>query len=149
MTNSKQPIKDTNSLSVRPLTSVEPAKHRSVGRPGKLVMPALPAMDLSDTEQALFDYFQAAYREQYPDLTPTDLLMLHLAGIEYIKYLRVAQEELASGKVISMARQHPGVQMRSLLDQLSVTRKARVARTRDDDESEEAKNLREFFMRKA
>lgn len=101
-------------------------------------------MPLTEPEQALFDFFLEAHRQQYPDLTPTDNLLLWLAGIEFIKYLRVVAEELETGKVISMARQHPGVQMRALLDQLSVTRKARTAGKQA--ENPEEKELRDFFL---
>lgn len=135
------------ALTVRPLTAVEPAKPKTSGRPSKPVMPDLPAMPMTEVEQNLFDFFLAAYKDQYPDLTPTDQLTLHLAALEYIKYLRVVREELETHKVISMARQHPGVNMRALLDQLSVTRKARTARGQKP-EDEEARELREFFMRK-
>lgn len=100
---------------------------------------------MTDVEQSLFDYFIEAYKQQYPDMVPTDHLLLHLAGLEYIKYLRVVAEELETGKVISMARQHPGVNMRALLDQLSVTRKARTSRGTKEEEPEAAE-LRDFFM---
>jgi hypothetical protein len=41
-----------------------------------------------------------------------------------------------------MARQHPGVQMRALLDQLSVTRKARKAdKNPADDALKEAQQM--------
>lgn len=102
-------------------------------------------MPFAPVEQELFDFFMDAYREQYPDLTPTDNLMLYLAGIEWIKYLRVAREELETGKVITMSRQHPGVQMRALLDQLSVTRRARQARGKPEEDPE-AQELRDFFL---
>jgi hypothetical protein len=78
-------------------------------------------------------------------MVPTDYLILHLAGLEYIKYLRVVAEELETGKVISMARQHPGVNMRALLDQLSVTRKARTSRGQKEEDSD-AQEIRDFFM---
>lgn len=143
----QQPLNEnaSQSLIVHPLTAVETPKERGVGRPAKLVMPDLPKMPMTDVEQGLFDYFMAAYKEQYPDMVPTDHLLLHLAGLEYIKYLRVVAEELETGKVISMARQHPGVNMRALLDQLSVTRKARTT-GRKPEEDPEARELREFFM---
>lgn len=135
----------SQALLVQPLTLTRPNNRREVGRPKKLSMPNLPAMSMTDAEQALFDYFMAAYQEQYPDLLPTDLPLLYLAGLEFIKYLRVIEEELASGKVMSMARQHPGVSMRALLDQLSVTRRARISRSKPD-EDEDAKELKAFLM---
>jgi hypothetical protein len=134
-------------LSVPKLTETEKPRLRSVGRPAKLVAPPMPKMPMEPAEQDLFDFFMDAFKDQYPDLTPTDLLLLYLAGIEFIKYMRVAAEELATGKVISMARQHPGTQMRSLLDSLSVTRKARLAKGKAEDE--DGNELRDFFMGKA
>jgi hypothetical protein len=143
--NPQEPTNETaQALRVKPLTETEAPKERSAGRPAKLVMPELPKMAMTEPEQALFDYFLAAFQQQYPDLTPTDLLLLHLAALEYVKYLRVVAEELETGKVISMARQHPGTNMRALLDQLSVTRKARTAGKKEEDP--EAAELREFFM---
>lgn len=108
-------------------------------------MPALPELAMSDAEKELFDYFLWAYHAEYPDLKPTDNLILYLAAIEWIKYLRMSREELETGKLITMSRQHPGTNLRGLLDQLSVTRKART-RGQKDEESEEAKELREFFL---
>ena len=150
-TSKKQPTDglgpqvSNQSIQARPLTSTMPEKRRSVGRPAKLEMPALPALAMTDIEQNLFDYFINAYDEQFPDLTPTDHLMLFLAGVEFIKYIRMAREELETGKLVTMSRQHPGVQLRGLLDQLSVTRKARTARNKPD-EDEDSKDLRDFFM---
>lgn len=142
----KPPTNESTALlNVRPLTETEPPKKREAGRPNNLVMPDLPRLPMTDVERGLFDYFLEAYKRQYPDLTPTDHLMLFLAGVEFIKYLRVVAEELETGKVISMARQHPGVNMRALLDQLSVTRKARTA-GKKTDEDPDARELRDFFM---
>lgn len=87
---------------------------------------------MNELEQQWYDYFISSHRLEYPDLTDTDNILLMLAGLEFVKYLRVAQDEMKTGTVISMARQHPGVQMRALLDQLSVTRKARNAGKKDD-----------------
>jgi hypothetical protein len=138
------PNETSQAVLVRPLTETEPVKSRGAGRPARLTMPDLPKMPMTEPEQALFDYFMDAYKQQYPDMVPTDLLILHLAALEYIKYLRVVAEELETGKVISMARQHPGVNMRALLDQLSVTRKARTQGKKEEDP--DARELREFFM---
>ncbi len=108
-------------------------------------MPPLPAMKMTPLEQDLYDYFLASYQQEYPDLSSTDHLHLHLAAVEYVKYLRVIGYELESGQVITMSRQHPGVQMRALLDQLSVTRKARTA-GRKPEEDPDAKKLQDFLM---
>lgn len=129
----EQRLPAQQTFSTKPLNTVPTEK--KVGRPPKLVMPDLPQMPMTDGEQAMFDFWIAAFKEQYPDLVPTDHLLLYLAGLEFIKYLRVIAEELETGKVISMARQHPGVNMRALLDQLSVTRKARTTGKPSEDET--------------
>lgn len=128
-------------IPVSPIT-LAPISETKRGRKPKLVAPPLPAMPgMNEDEALLFDFFQEAIKAQYPDLTQFDLLILHLAAVEYIKYLRVAARELETKQVISMARQHPGVNMRALLDQLSVTRKARTGNTKDtgDDLDKEAR----------
>ncbi len=132
-------------ITAKPLTSIETPRFKGAGRPPKLVMPALPDLALTSVERPLFDYFIDSYNAEYPDLTPTDHLNLFLAAIEFIKYLRVAARELETGEVITMSRQHPGVNLRALLDQLSVTRRARTARSRPEEDSD-AKELREFFL---
>jgi len=134
----------TQTVNAAAITKLVPARGKSVGRPPKLQPPDMPEMPMEEAEQKLFDYFIDAYNEQYPDLTPTDHLTLFLAGIEFIKYIRVAREELETGKVITMSRQHPGVNLRGLLDQLSVTRKARTAGKKPDDP--EAAELENFLM---
>lgn len=124
------PIKHTFTvLPVQP-TADQPRK----GRKPAPKMPPLPKFDLSDFEQQWYDYFWDTYNETYPDLTRSDKLLLMLAGVEFIKYLRVVGAELASGEVISQARQHPGTQMNALLDRLSVTRKARQSRREEADD---------------
>src|SRR6266568_1134520 len=77
----------TQFTDIKPLTSTMPARRTQAGRPKKLVMPDLPEMKMTDIEQNLFEFFMAAYEQEYPDLTPTDHLILHLAGLKYIQYL--------------------------------------------------------------
>lgn len=144
-TRTNDPDHYTQALQARPLTIAAVTKPRSVGRPEKLVMPPLPEMKLTDLERDLFDFFMESYKQQYPDMVPTDHILLHLAALEYIKWLRIIAEELETGRVISQARQHPAVNMRGLLDQLSVTRKARTT-GRKPEEDPEARELREFFL---
>lgn len=134
------PIKHTFTVK-----RVEPKADKPTpkGRKPQLKTPPLPKFDISDFEQEWYDYFWDTYLETYPDLTRSDKLLLMLAGVEFIKYLRVAGAELSSGEVISQARQHPGTQMNALLDRLSVTRKARERKPREDDDPN-AEFLRAF-----
>lgn len=129
---SKSPASAPQTLHTLPLAPVEPKKKR-VGRPRKDALPALPKFEMNDLELAWYEYFVSAYREEYKDLTKSDQILLMLAGVEYIKYLRIIQNELATGELITMARQHSGVQMRALLDMLSVTRKARTTGRKEED----------------
>jgi hypothetical protein len=92
----------------------------------------------------LFNEFIAEYHDLFPDLLATDYRILFLAATAYIKFLRVTANELASGTVLAMSRQHPGVEMRALLDQLSVTRRAR---SRTKAEEPEGLELRDFFLK--
>jgi hypothetical protein len=114
-------------------------KEKKIGRPPKLEVPPLPVFDMEPGELALFDYFLATYRYENPDLTGSDQLTLFLAACEFIKSLRVAQDELSTGKVLSAARQHPLIQFRALLDSLSVTRRQRKPVDKDEADAAEAK----------
>ena len=132
------------SVDAEPITQLElPRTVATGGRPKKL--PPMPVMDgLSDTEKVLFDGFINEYLTEYPDITPTDYRMLFLVAVEYIKYLRIVSKELTSNKVMSMARQHPGTNMRALQDQLSITRKARM-HGKPPSDGEDAERLREIL----
>jgi hypothetical protein len=100
----------------------------------------MPRLEVSPLEQQMYDAFIAAQLEENPDLTQSDKMLLQLAGIEFLKYHRVAAQELESGQVISMARQHPYTQMRGLLDSLSVTRKQRKRAGEGDDPSSQTRD---------
>lgn len=121
------------TFSARSLSADQPQEQKP-GRKKKPAMPTLPTLEMTEFEREWFTYFRDVYQAEYPDLTDADKLLLFLAAIEFIKYLRVAGAELATGEVISQARQHPGTQMRALLDQLSVTRKARQRQPKEEDD---------------
>ena len=95
--------------------------------------PAMPDLELDDAERALFDGFMLDFLEAFPDLSDPDYRMLWMAGTRYIAGLRLIKYEMKTGRTISMARQHPLVEMRALLDQLSVTRKARTSKGQQED----------------
>lgn len=131
------------NIQTSPITTLE--SRRSVktgGRPKLLAaMPKMPGM--TEAEELLFDQFIEEYLDLFPDLLSTDYRILFLAATAYIKFLRVTANELASGTVLAMSRQHPGVEMRALLDQLSVTRRARSRTKAEEPESAE---VRDFLM---
>lgn len=132
------------SVDAKPITQLEPQRQVATGGRPKKLRP-MPMLDgLSDAEKILFNDFIEENLAEYPDISATDYRMLFLIGAEYIKYVRVVEEELRSGKVLSMARQHPGTNMRALQDQLSITRKARM-HGKPQDGGEEAEKLREIL----
>jgi aryl carrier-like protein len=129
------------SFKVEPLLFPAQLAEKRNGRPRKRKMPPLPQEILdgmSELEQEHYTYFIESYQAQYPDLTDADQIALVQAGLEYINTLRVQAKQLKTGEVISMARQHPGVQLRAWLDLLSVTRKQR--KPNDKQEEAELKN---------
>lgn len=141
------PERTDPTISAPALTESEEPTVKRRGRPATRVeMPPLPMMEMGANEKALQVYFIEAYRLDYPDMSQTDLILLHLASLEYIKYLRVVAEELETGKVISQARQHPGVNMRALLDQMAVTRKARTAGVKASSDNKDVEEARRLFM---
>lgn len=132
------------NIQASPITRLEREK-RSVktgGRPKQLAsMADMPGM--TEAEQLLFNDFIQEYLDLFPDLLATDYRILHLAATAYIKFLRVTANELASGTILAMSRQHPGVELRALLDQLSVTRRARSRTKSDEPENAE---VRDFLL---
>lgn len=108
------------------------------GRPKKLKFPALPQEILdgmTPLEKEHFAFFIDSHLQQYPDLIATDYIGLYAAAMEYIAYLRLQAQQLATGELITQSRQHPGVQLRAWLDSLSVTRKQRGPKKEEDPET--------------
>lgn len=131
-------------LSVVPLTTPRQLR-RASGRPRKLEMPPLPEEmfeGMTELEQQHFTFFVEAYQKDYPQMSPSDCLCLHQAALEYINLLRVQATQLRKREVISMARQHPGVQLRQWLDQMACTRKARTAGKAPTAEDEDRASLK-------
>lgn len=130
-------------IEASPIENLEehPRTVKTGGRPRQLAL--MPSMPMTDVETALFDSFIQEYLTKYPDLEPVDYRILFLAGLEYIKYLRIIRDELDRHQVISMARQHPAVQMRGLLNDLSVSRRQRK---REPGESTDTTDMREFYL---
>lgn len=105
-----------------------PAQKRGPGRP-QLPQNATPPQFtfLSEYERDLYDLYTRALEADYPGMKPSDRMLLPLVAGEFIKCMRLLGNELSSGELVTMSRQHPGTQFRSLLDQiLGATRKSRV-----------------------
>lgn len=124
-------------LNVKPLQIID--HPRPTGRPKKVVVRPLN-LPMTDDERARYTAFQDYIIEENPDLTASDKMLLELAAIELIKYLRLVQWELENNTSVTMSRQHPGVQMRALLDQMSVTRKSRQQSGRKGEDPEAEKD---------
>lgn len=129
------------TLKVLPLETPTQLHASRPGRKRRLTMPPLPQEifdGMTALEQEHFHFFVDAYTQDYPGMTPSDQMGLQLAGLEYINYLRMQASQLSTGQLISMARQHPGVQLRAWLDSMSVTRKARQRTAPKDGDEREA-----------
>lgn len=138
----RQRQKPTDSPVTLQLVPLEPSQvePRSAGRPRKKPMPPLPNFQMNELEQQWFDWIIDSYLHEFPDLTDTDKMQLPLLAIEYIKYLRVAAFELESGQTLTMARMHPFTNLKGLMEQLAVTRKAKKSdKTSQPDPQEEAR----------
>jgi hypothetical protein len=74
-----------------------------------------------------------------------DLFLLGAAAVEDIKSMRIWVWELENNQTITMARQHPGPRMETLLDRLSLTKKDRqkssTAGTEGDEDIKEVKTF--------
>src|SRR6266704_2972289 len=112
------------NLDTEPITKLDQSPPSKVGRPR--LHPPMPLLDLNPEERILFDGYMADWLDAYPDLTSSDYRLLWLSGIKYLQFLRLLKKEVETGNLLSMARTHPAVEMRALLDQVSVTRRART-----------------------
>lgn len=111
-------------LSVVRLESPTQLEKRT-GRKPKLKFPPLPAEILNamtEVERQHFDYFIEAIKADNK-LRPSDFIGLYAAGLEYVAYLRLQASQMASGELVTMSRQHPGVQLRAWLDTMSFSRR--------------------------
>lgn len=125
------PKAPTASPDIFSLAPVEAAAPR-IGRPRtKLIPLSLDGMTAAESQR--YDLFINYMHKEYGDLTPFDMLLVEVAAVEYIKYLRWLANEIKTGEAASMARQHPGVQMRENLKLLSVWRKDRANSPKTDD----------------
>ena len=52
---------------------------------------------------------------------------------EYVAYLRLQASQIASGQLVTMSRQHPGVQLRAWLDTMSFSRRKGVSGKQAED----------------
>ncbi len=130
--------KSTDSSEPIPFPNLKPREEprRGPGRPKKLPRPNLPDFEMSDLEREWFDYHYNSYLSEFPDLSETDRMWLLAASLEYVKYLRMVTKEMSDRELVSMARQHPLTQYRSLMMELSVTRKARLSKSQLPEEKE-------------
>lgn len=104
------------------------------GRKPKLKYPPLPQeiMDaMTDLERQHFEYFIEAIKADNK-LRPSDYIGLYAAGLEYVAYLRLQASQMATGELVTMSRQHPGVQLRAWLDTMSFSRRKSDPKTTEN-----------------
>jgi hypothetical protein len=122
------------TLSLPRLEAPPPTPIKSPGRHKKLTYPGLPQEiydGMTEIERAHFDWFIQTAR-RLVEGEEFDELGIHMAGLDYIQLLRMQARQLASGELVSQARQHPGVQLRQWLEITSLSRKSRPAKKEDD-----------------
>ena len=146
----RQPNGVPATFQVAKLSSPAQLEEPRRGRRRKATMPPLPQelLDgMTELERQHFQFFLDAHHNEYGDsLNQADEIALMQAAIEYINLLRVQADQLATGKIISMARQHPGVQLRQWLDSLSVTRKQRQAASPSKTEDKAAVEMQRALL---
>ena len=100
----------------------EPLKRPTkMGRPAKLVMPDLPKAlldGMTELEKEWFWFMIDAVKEEFPDLRPLEELQTCMFSLDMINTLRLEVEQLSTKTLVTMSRQHPGVQARAWVDQL-------------------------------
>lgn len=128
----------SEQFKVEPLHAL-PQEEPRRGRPPIQRLEPLE-LDFNDFELGRYFYFIAAANKLLgKNKDMFDDMFIEMAAAEYIKYLRILQYEAKNHTSITMARQHPGVQMRALIDLLSISRKARqTSKQEKDPEKEEA-----------
>lgn len=127
-------------LSVTPLAEPSQLEPIRRGRKPRLEMPPMPKAvfdGMTPLEQEHYRFFVESITQDYAIRKPSDLVALHMAALEYINLLRVQASQLASGEIMTAARQHPGVQLRAWLDSMSTTRRARKETVNPEEEEME------------
>src|SRR6266571_1330447 len=104
----------------------------------------VPRLVLTEDEKRLKDAFIATYKRDYSDLTPSDLIILELASQQYILALRLADSDIRNSTFTLNSRFHPLNQMRGLLADAGLNRKARIASNQPGSEDEA--DLKEALM---
>src|SRR5579859_150530 len=123
-----------------PRLSLMSAQSRA-GRPKKVLMPAIPKElleGMSELEQQWYDYFIQSLKEEYPDLTPFDLIQVYtLLAPCFISCMRLETRQMSSQELITMARQDPRTQFNQLMNSLSVRRRDRKGEKQEKDDGME------------
>jgi hypothetical protein len=121
-------------LPLEEASQLEPAKR---GRKKALEMPPLPQAILdgmTELERAHHQFFVDSIAQDYQIKKPSDFLALHMAALDFIQLLRVQAYQMQTGEVLSASKLHPGPQVRSWLDSMSTTRRARKEQPSEEDE---------------
>lgn len=126
------PLEPSEPVRIKPTAPARP------GRKPKLGPPPMPLLEMTPDEALMYSYFLDAIEDDYPNLKNSDRLLLPIVAAEYIKYLRMLQEELKSGKLVSMARQHPGTMFARFMAQLLGTTRNQRMKAGNESSDEES-----------
>jgi hypothetical protein len=134
-------------MPVLSLAERAPQRQKRNGRRPNLVQPPIPkeVLDgMSELEREHFEFFiqayEQAYERKYGKLTPTAQINITQAGLDYIHLWRMQGEQMRSKTLVSMARQHPGVQIRAWLTACGLCEKDLEQPKQAKDSDDFAKN---------
>jgi hypothetical protein len=99
-----------------------------------------PPINLTETEQVIFDDYIQSYQEDYSGLTETDLIQLRDAAVYHILQYRLI-ESGATSTTVHNVRTSPKSLERGILDDLSLNRKQRIMRGQANTDEAELKEL--------
>lgn len=88
---------------------------------------ALPAQyKLTEQERAEYDRYIAEYLADYPGIVASDLRQLETASLEHVLHLRLVADELENNRHILNTRYSHLQQERAILNDLALSRAARL-----------------------
>lgn len=137
MPRRQAPTDKPEVLTVPSITSI-----KTIGRPPIPKPPKKPNFHFEEEEQERYDWFIHCVQSVCQDLSDFDQLILELAGVTYIKLLRMNAKEIEDGQLITMARQNPNTDFMRYIDILFVSRKQRQRATSAPDTDREDELLR-------
>ncbi len=121
----------------QPLTgqATPPAAERGRKRKAEMPVPTELIRGMNPFEEKAFWAFLETLRDNIPDLTPLEEMLLPLVGVKFIQTLRVSAREMNENEILSSMKQYPEVHLRAWLSMLGVGRTTGRRQSLDSDEA--------------